>query len=118
MPLFSTCQWNGPELMAVISPDLPDGEWEGSDHVVNEVDGICLGVAFVDFEGAYTGCVVNGRDLEAPDPVIALQIPDDAHGAEVIIATKVRDLLGDRWRRLVVMVMRHRALIGQSGFTM
>ncbi len=34
------------ELMAVIGPDLPDAEWEGSDHVVDEVDGrqVPLGV--------------------------------------------------------------------------
>ena len=57
----------GLELVAVVGPDLPDAEWEGSDHVVNEVDGVGLGVASVDLEGADTGCVVDGRELKAPD---------------------------------------------------
>jgi len=56
--------------------------------------------------------------IRDPDPVIGLQVPDDTDRSQVILATKVQDLLGDRWQRLVGVVMRHRALIGQSGLTM
>ena len=100
MPLSSTCQWNGPELMAVISPDLPDVEWECSDHVVNEVDGICLGVAFVDFEGAYTGCVVDGRDLEAPD--LLASFPDECQELDIHL-----DVMA--WNLLIVALGAHLA---------
>ena len=35
----------GLELMAVVGSDLFDPEWECSDHVVDKVDGIGLGVS-------------------------------------------------------------------------
>ena len=57
----------GLEFMPVVCPDLPDPEWECSNHMVNEVDGIGLGVALVDFEGADTGCVIDGGVLKATD---------------------------------------------------
>ncbi len=50
----------GLELMAVISPDLPYAEWEGSDHVVNEVD---------------------GRELEAPD--LLASFPDECQKLDI-----------------------------------
>ena len=66
------------ELMAIIhcpavdfaeiderGSDLADAEREGRDHVVDEVDGVCLGVAFVDLEGSDPGHIVDRRILEA-----------------------------------------------------
>jgi hypothetical protein len=47
--------------------------------------------------------------------MIALEIPDDADGPEVIVAAQMQDFLRDRFRRPVRMVVRHRSLNGQPG---
>ena len=55
-------------------------------------DAIRQAVDPVPLEGA-----VDGR-VGDPQPVVALEIPDDPHGAEVIRAAQVQDLLDDgRW---------------------
>jgi len=62
----------GLELVAVVGADLPDPKREGFDDVVDEVDGICLVVSFVDPEGADACRVVDGGELEPPDLLAAL----------------------------------------------
>jgi hypothetical protein len=42
----------GLELMAVVGPDFLDAERERADHMVDEIDGVGLGVPVVDPEGA------------------------------------------------------------------
>ena len=42
----------GLEFVSVVGPDFLDPEREPPDHVVDEVDGIPLGVSIVDFQGA------------------------------------------------------------------
>ena len=39
---------------------------EASNDVVDEINGIGLSVALVDFEGSDSGGVINGRVLETP----------------------------------------------------
>ena len=48
--------------------------------------------------------------------MIALQIPDDADGPEVIVAAQMQDFLRDCLRRPVRMVVRNRSL-NCPGFT-
>ena len=64
----------GLEFMPVVCLDLPDPEWECSNHVFNEVDGIGLGVPLVDFEDADTRCVIDGGVLKATDLLAAFSV--------------------------------------------
>ena len=80
-----------------------------------------LGVDFAHTRAA--GQAVHTIALEDPvdagvrdfEPMIALEIPDDADWPEVILAAQMQDFLRDRFRRPVRMVVRHRSLIGQPG---
>src|SRR5262245_31535252 len=45
----------GLEFVSVVGSDFLDPEREPSDHVVDEVDGIRLGVSIIDLRGADTG---------------------------------------------------------------
>ena len=54
----------GLEFVAIIRTDFTNAEWELFDDVVNEVDGVCLSMLFVDFEGANSGCIVDSCVLE------------------------------------------------------
>jgi hypothetical protein len=60
------------ELVVVARPHLSDTESEALDDVVEEVDGVGLGVSAVDLEGPDTGDVVDGGVLMMFDrfPVI------------------------------------------------
>ncbi len=62
----------GLEFVPVDGADLLDPEGEGLDDVVDEVGGVCLGVPFVDFEGADPGRVIDGGELEPPELLAAL----------------------------------------------
>ena len=57
----------GLELVPIVRPHFPNSEWEAFDDVVDEQDGIYLGVPVVDFEGPDAGGVVNGGVLVAFD---------------------------------------------------
>ena len=60
----------GLELMAVIRPDFTDAERELFSDVVGEVDGVGLGMFFLDFQcpdacGVINGCVLKAAYLFA-----------------------------------------------------
>ena len=57
----------GLELVAVVRPHLADAEWESLYDVVEEVDGVDLGVPAVDLESSDAGGVVDGGVLVAFD---------------------------------------------------
>jgi len=66
-PVFDVLLEFGLDLVADVRPCLPDTEWEALDGVVEEVDGIGLGVPAVDLESPDTGGVVDGDVLIAFD---------------------------------------------------
>lgn len=53
------------ELMPVIGPDFADTERELIDDMIDEVDGVGLGMPLVDFERPHARCILDGRILEA-----------------------------------------------------
>ena len=119
----------GLDLMAVVGPDFLDAEWERANHVVNEIDGVGLGVSVVDPEGADARAPrqpVQPVALEGPlnpsigdpEPMVALQVPDDPLRPEMVLAVKMQDLLGNLRRRLVRMVVRRGSLAGEAGLTL
>jgi len=57
----------GLELVAIVSSDFTNAEWELVDDVINEVDRVGLGVFLVDLECADTASIVNGSILEPAD---------------------------------------------------
>ena len=57
----------GLKFGTVVGPHLANAERELFDNVVNEVDGVCLRMLFVDVEGANSGCIVDRRVLEPTD---------------------------------------------------
>jgi len=57
----------GLPLVAAVGPERLDAEGELLDNVVDKVDGVFLGVAFVYFQGSYPRRVVDGSILEALD---------------------------------------------------
>ena len=52
--------------MTVVSADLSNAERELFNDVINEVDRVCLGVFFIDFEGSDTRCVIDRSILSIP----------------------------------------------------
>ena len=54
----------GLELMTIIRAHLANAEWKLFDDMINEVDGVCLSMLFVDLEGANSGCIVDRCVLE------------------------------------------------------
>ena len=60
------------ELVATVGADGVDPEWEPLNHVVDEVDGVLLGVPVVNLERADAGGVIDRRVLKPPDPSSAL----------------------------------------------
>ncbi len=67
----------GLELMAVIGPDFLDAERELVDDIVNEVDGIGLGMSIVDLERANAGGVIDGGVLEPPHGLAGFTFEDE-----------------------------------------
>ena len=57
----------GLELMTIIRAHLANAEWKLFDDMINEVDGVCLSMLFVDLEGANSGCIVDSCVLEPTD---------------------------------------------------
>ena len=57
----------GLELMTIIRAHLANAEWKLFDDMINEVDGVCLSMLFVDLEGANSGCIVDRCVLEPTD---------------------------------------------------
>jgi hypothetical protein len=54
------------ELVAAVGLDRADPKRKLFDHVVDEVDGVGLGVAAIHLERAYASGIVDGRVLVAP----------------------------------------------------
>ena len=57
----------GLELITIIRAHLANAEWKLFDDMINEVDGVCLSMLFVDLEGANSGCIVDHCALEPTD---------------------------------------------------
>ena len=55
------------ELVAAIGADRLDPEWELLDHVIDEVDGVGLGVALVDLQCTNSRRIIDRRVLLAPN---------------------------------------------------
>ena len=55
----------GLELMTVVGPHLVNAEWELFDDMINEVDGVCLRMFFIDLERANPSCIVDCCILES-----------------------------------------------------
>ena len=55
------------KLMAAVGADGMNPERELLDHVVDEVNRICLGMSPVDLQRSNAGSVVNGGVLKSPD---------------------------------------------------
>jgi len=49
----------GLELVPIVRPYLSDAEWEALDDVINEGDGIGLGVPAVDLESPDAGSIID-----------------------------------------------------------
>lgn len=67
----------GLEFMAIIGSDFLNAEWKLVDDVVNEVDGIGLGVSAVDLERPDPGRIVDGGILEAPHGLASFSFEDE-----------------------------------------
>jgi hypothetical protein len=78
MPRSRRCQWKEPWNSAPLNVGLDDldGERELGQHVVHELDGALLRVAFVDPQHPDPGAVVDGGEL-----VVALLAPPGTSGA-------------------------------------
>ena len=66
MPWFSTCQWSlawNSWPLSVLTSRIRSGKL--LDDIVDEGDGIVLGVSVVDFERADTGGIIDGGILIA-----------------------------------------------------
>ena len=57
----------GLELVPVVGTDRADTERKLSTDVIDELDGVGLGVTTVDFQGTNAGGVIDGRELIALD---------------------------------------------------
>jgi len=55
------------ELMAIISSNGIDSEWEFSDNIIHEINRILLCMPLINFQSANSRCVINGGILETPD---------------------------------------------------
>ncbi len=64
----------GLERVAIVGAHLADLEQEECDHGIDEVDGVGLIVPVVDFQGAHTGGVIDGRVLIALDRLCVFAI--------------------------------------------
>lgn len=51
------------ELVAIFGSNFLDAERELFNDVINEVDGICLGMYFIDFESSDTGSTIDSSIL-------------------------------------------------------
>ena len=57
----------GLEFVTIVGTNFPDPEGKARDNVVNEGDGIGLGMPIIDLEGSDAGGVIDGCVLVAPD---------------------------------------------------
>jgi hypothetical protein len=64
----------GLEFVAIIGTNFPDPEGKALDHVVNEGDGIGLGVPTINLEGTDARRIVDGCVLVAPDRFAVLSL--------------------------------------------
>ena len=55
------------EIVAVIGSEVLNAERKGCNDTIHEIDGVGLVVAFVDFQGADTCGIINGRVMKARD---------------------------------------------------
>ena len=62
----------GLKFVAVVGANFSDPEWEFSNDVVYEIDGVGLRMLVIDFEGANTCCVVDGGKLKPSDILASL----------------------------------------------
>ena len=62
----------GLEFMAIVGSNFSDPEGELVDDIVDEVDGVGLGVFPVDLEGPHAGCIIDSCELETPYLLAAL----------------------------------------------
>lgn len=78
----------GLELVPVVRPHLAETEWEALDDVVEEVDGICLGVPAVDLKGPDAGGVIDGGVLIAFDRLSVFSPEDQELDVNLDLVTR------------------------------
>lgn len=81
----------GLELMAIIGSDLTNAEREFFNDVVDEVDGIGIGMLFVDFQSTNPRRVIDGSVLETP--YLLLVISDECQELNIHLNVMTWDLL-------------------------
>jgi hypothetical protein len=81
----------GLEFVPIVRPHLPDAEREALDDVVEEIDGVGLGVPAVDLEGPGGRSVVDGGVLVAFDR-LSVFFPEDQE-LDVNLYLMARNLL-------------------------
>ena len=54
------------ELMAAICAHFPNAEWEFFNYVIDKVDGVCLGVFFVNLKRPNSRSIIDCGILETP----------------------------------------------------
>ena len=117
----------GLELVAVVRPHLADTECEALDDVVEEIDGVGLGVPAVDLESPYARGVVDSGILIAFDRLRVFSWKDQELDVNLDLVTRhlllvaggvdlaqVKNLLDDLRRRSVLVVLRDRLFASEA----
>ena len=60
------------EVMIVVCSDLANAKREAFDNLVDKIDGVGVSLFLVDLECPHPGGVIDGRELEATDPLSTL----------------------------------------------
>ncbi len=72
----------GLERMAIVGADLADAEREGGDRVIDELEGVGLGVPLVDLESTDAGGVIDCHVLETAD--LPTVLADESQELDII----------------------------------
>ena len=65
--VFAVPVKRGLKLMAIVSSNVADAEGESCDAMVDEGNGVGLGVTLIDFKSSDARCIVAGRGLVTLD---------------------------------------------------
>ena len=80
----------GLELMAIVRPDLAEAERKLFDDVIREIDGVGLGVLFLDLQGANARCIIDGCVLETT--YLLTFFTDESQKLNIHLNVMTRDL--------------------------
>ena len=109
-PVFDVPVELGLELVPIVRPHLPDAEREALEDIINEQDGIYLGLPVVDFEGPDAGGVIDSGILIAFDRLAVFSTEDQELDVDLDLVARnlwaLRSLVprGSRFRPLRVRI--------------